>query len=195
MSKARDTRLMILEKSAELIYKQGYQATSIDEIIATTAVTKGAFFYHFKNKEDMGLAIINELLYPMFIPYMSKSLNRSGDIRKDLYVMIRDLLLKIPFLQAEYGCPVFNLIHEMAPLNKKYLKALSHIVEEWQDAIEGAIRKAQKEGQLDTTHDPRAIALYISANYGGIRNIGKMSGAASYTPFLKAYKKYIYQLV
>jgi len=60
MSKAQDTRMTILRKAFELIYRQGYQATSIDEIIATTAVTKGALFYHFKNKEEMGLAIINE---------------------------------------------------------------------------------------------------------------------------------------
>ena len=38
------------------------------------------------------------------------------------------------------------------------------------------------------------MAMYISANYGGIRNLGKMFGGEAYTSFLKAYKKYIYQL-
>ena len=63
ISKAATTRLNILQKAFTLVYKNGYRATSIDEIIATTQVTKGAFFYHFKNKDEMGLAMIYEVLY------------------------------------------------------------------------------------------------------------------------------------
>jgi TetR/AcrR family transcriptional repressor of nem operon len=194
MSKARETRMMILQNASGLIYRLGYQATSIDEIIATTAVTKGALFYHFKNKEEMGLAIINELMYPGFIPFISASLHRTGDIRKDLYGMMKDLLLKMPSVTVNYGCPVFNLIEEMAPLNKPFLKALSRIIKDWQQAIEEAIKKAQVDGQLNAHHDRKAIAMYISANYGGIRNLGKVFGAEAYTLSLKAFKNYIYQL-
>jgi TetR/AcrR family transcriptional regulator, transcriptional repressor for nem operon len=68
MSQAQETRVMILRKAFELIYKRGYQATSIDNIVATTSVTKGAFFYHFPNKEKLGLALINEVMYPGLIP-------------------------------------------------------------------------------------------------------------------------------
>src|SRR5688572_23344155 len=64
MKKAEATRLTILRKALELIYVKGYQTTSIDDIIATTQVTKGAFYYHFKTKDEMGLAIINEILKP-----------------------------------------------------------------------------------------------------------------------------------
>jgi len=44
MTKAEGTRMMILQTALKLIYRQGYQATSIDEIIAGTSVTKGALF-------------------------------------------------------------------------------------------------------------------------------------------------------
>lgn len=185
---------MILRKAFELIYRQGYQATSIDEIVATTAVTKGALFYHFANKEEMGLAIINEILYPGLIPYMGAALNRSGEIRKDLYEMMKNLLLNAPFIKVEYGCPAVNLIDEMAPLNGAFRKALTRIIKEWQGAIETAIRKAQAEGQLGKDHDPYVVALYITANYGGARNMGKVFGAAAYTTFLKGFKDYIDRL-
>lgn len=66
MKKSEATRLNILRKAFELIYEKGYQTTSVDEIIATTQVTKGAFYYHFKTKDEMGLAIINELMRSSF---------------------------------------------------------------------------------------------------------------------------------
>ncbi|HEY6902460.1 MAG TPA: TetR/AcrR family transcriptional regulator [Puia sp.] len=194
MSKAQDTRMMILQKAFDLIYRQGYQATSIDEIIATTDLTKGALFYHFKNKEEMGLAIINELMYPGLIGYMKAPLNRTGDIRKDLYDMMENLLLQSPFFKVEYGCPAVNLIDEMAPLNKSFQKALTRIVREWQALIEVAIAGAQARNQLDAAHDPKVIAIYITSNYSGIRNMGKILGAKAYTSFLKAFKNYLDQL-
>jgi hypothetical protein len=82
----------------------------------------------------------------------------------------------------------------MAPLNASFRKALTRIIKEWQAAIAAAIKKAQAEGRLSPAHDPKVIALYITANYGGARNMGKVFGAEAYTSFLKGFKSYIYQL-
>ena len=187
---ARATRAMIMRKAFELIYVKGYQATSIDEIMATTSVTKGALFYHFKNKEELGLAIIKEVMYPGLMPYMSDALNRTGDIRTDLYEMMSGLL-KAPFMKVEYGCPAVNLIEEMAPLNVPFHQALTRIIKEWQRLIEAAVVKAQKSGQLSPTQNARQIAMYITACYGGVRNMGKIFGAPSYTSFLKEFSNYL----
>lgn len=191
MSKGNETRLMILNKAFELIYKNGYQATSIDDIIATTQVTKGAFFYHFRNKEDMGLALIHEVMQPGMIPYMTQALEKGGDFRNGVYEMMKNLLLKAPFFHIEYGCPAVNLIDEMSPVNELFKTALMNLVREWQRAIEAAFIKAQREGQFRKKHDAKQVALYITANYGGVRNMGKVFGKDAYTMFLKQFKIYL----
>ena len=191
MSKAAATRNHILENAFKLIYLKGYQATSIDEIIASTAVTKGAFFYHFKNKEEMGLAMIKEVMYPGMVPYMIDVLGRTDDLIEDIYNMIKALLLYNPFFKVEYGCPAVNLIDEMAPLNESFRKVLMNIMVEWQAAIEKSLRTAQANGQLNPAFEPKQIALYITANYSGVRNIGKVFGRPSYVEFLKQFKIYL----
>ncbi|WP_207421399.1 TetR/AcrR family transcriptional regulator [Desertivirga brevis] len=190
MSKAGLTRQNILQKAFTLIYRKGFQATSIDEIIATTQVTKGAFFYHFKNKEEMGLAIINEVMYPSMYPYMISTLEGPGNIPDKIYNMIKNLL-QAPFFEVEHGCPTVNLIEEMAPLNEAFKSALQKLVKEWQKAIEIAIEKAQAKGEIDTQHDAKMIALYITINYNGIRNMGKVLGRTCYGKFLQEFKKYL----
>lgn len=191
MSKAAATRNHILENAFKLIYLKGYQATSIDEIIASTAVTKGAFFYHFKNKEEMGLAMIKEVMYPGMVPYMIDVLGCTDDLLEDIYNMIKALLLFNPFFKVEYGCPAVNLIDEMAPLNESFRKALMNIMVEWQAAIEKSLITAQGNGQLNPAFEPKQIALYITANYSGVRNIGKVFGRPSYVEFLKQFKIYL----
>src|SRR6516225_2018670 len=44
------------------VYRSGFQSASIDTILAATNVTKGALYYHFDRKEDLGHAIVEELV-------------------------------------------------------------------------------------------------------------------------------------
>lgn len=53
------TREKILDAAHELMLQQGYTATSIDQLLAKTGLTKGTFFYHFKNKAELAMALIN----------------------------------------------------------------------------------------------------------------------------------------
>jgi len=116
MKKAEATRLMILQKAFELIYVNGYKATSIDHIIATTQVTKGAFYYHFKTKDEMGLAIINEILKPTLTGSFIKPLQSEENPLEAIYNLMYSLLLKNEFLKPEYGCPASNLTQESMKL-------------------------------------------------------------------------------
>lgn len=53
-----DAKQRILEASLTIFRKQGYTATTVDDLCQTAGVTKGAFFHHFANKEAAALAAI-----------------------------------------------------------------------------------------------------------------------------------------
>jgi TetR/AcrR family transcriptional repressor of nem operon len=194
MSKADATRTEILKKAFDLIYKNGYQATSIDHILETTSVTKGAFYHHFKSKEEMGISLIEDVIKKEIWPTIMKSLGASKDFRKNLHKMLKDLLIANPTLICEYGCPAVNLIHEMAPINERFKKALKKNMAEWRKAIEDEIIRAQETGQLSTDHEPETIALHVITLYHGVRNMGKVLGKSYYATFLKEYNRYLQSL-
>jgi len=52
------TRTRLMDAAAELINRQGFAATSIDQILEQVGLTKGTFFYHFKSKADLARALI-----------------------------------------------------------------------------------------------------------------------------------------
>ncbi len=47
------TRIMLLDVAHELFAIQGYAATSTSEIVERAKVTRGALYYHFRDKEDL----------------------------------------------------------------------------------------------------------------------------------------------
>ncbi|WP_449437024.1 TetR family transcriptional regulator [Pedobacter steynii] len=194
MSKAAATKQLILNKSLELIYKNGYQATSIDEIIATTNVTKGAFFYHFSSKEEMGLAIINELFYPRVVTALAHPLTHTTGITDAIYHILHTLLHDDSVFNVAYGCPVVNLVEEMSPVNESFKKALNRLLVRVQEALEGALRTAQTESQIRKDVDCKAVATFILTSYSGIRNIGKIFGKGAYSGFLKEIRIYLNKL-
>ncbi len=51
-----DTRTRLLDAALLVIRTKGYAGTSVDDLCQEAGVTKGAFFHHFKSKEDMAVA-------------------------------------------------------------------------------------------------------------------------------------------
>ncbi|WBL24312.1 TetR/AcrR family transcriptional regulator [Zunongwangia sp. HGR-M22] len=195
MSKGKLTRLNILSKAFELVYKNGYQTTSVDEIIASTSVTKGAFYHHFKNKDEMGIALIKEVLHPAMHNAMVKPLMLSKNAVQDLYEMMEGLLIHNSFFNVKYGCPAVNLIEEMAAVHPTFNKALAEIIIDWQKAIEICIENNISQGVVKKDVNPNQVATFIISGYSGIRNSGKILGATVYRIYLKELKNYLKTLL
>src|SRR5215469_6911454 len=51
--RTRLTQKAIVEIAAELFARQGFGATSLDDIAERLGATKGALYYHVKNKEEI----------------------------------------------------------------------------------------------------------------------------------------------
>src|SRR5262245_33730646 len=56
------TRERLLQAGFNEVYRSGFQSASIDTILAATNVTKGALYYHFDGKDDLGYAIVEEII-------------------------------------------------------------------------------------------------------------------------------------
>lgn len=58
-----ETRNALVQAGFELFVEQGVDAPSLDAICARAGYTRGAFYVHFKDREDFVLACINDLLH------------------------------------------------------------------------------------------------------------------------------------
>lgn len=188
MNKAETTRLNILNKAFELIYKNGYQATSVDQILEQTDVTKGAFYYHFKNKENMGVAMIEEVIFPNLNSSLIAPLKDTQDPLKSIYNTIALFLNSTTQHQVKYGCPTNNIIQEMAPLSHHFNQALKIVLDRWQSTIEVALEQGKKTGKVQKQIDSKSAATFILVGYEGLRSLGKVYQHKDF------YKTYLVQL-
>jgi AcrR family transcriptional regulator len=57
-TRGHETRTRILDAAQSAVLAKGFGATSIDELIAETGLTKSGFFYHFKDKNELAKALL-----------------------------------------------------------------------------------------------------------------------------------------
>ncbi len=56
--RGHDTKERILDAAQTQVLEKGFAATSIDDILKATGVTKGAFFHHFRSKSDLARQLV-----------------------------------------------------------------------------------------------------------------------------------------
>lgn len=52
------TRELIIDVAEDLLFRNGYCGTSLADIMNATQLTKGAFFHHFKSKEELAYTVL-----------------------------------------------------------------------------------------------------------------------------------------
>ncbi|ETT76589.1 TetR family transcriptional regulator [Paenibacillus sp. FSL R7-277] len=54
-------RSMILDQALELFVQKGYAATSMEDIVKHTGVSKGSIYYHFSSKDDLFVSMVEKI--------------------------------------------------------------------------------------------------------------------------------------
>lgn len=62
MTKGAETRQRILDAAQAAIVEKGFTGTSIDELISECGLSKGGFFYHFRDKNDLAKALLRRYI-------------------------------------------------------------------------------------------------------------------------------------
>lgn len=62
MSEKPDTKTHILDVAEKAVLEKGFEATSIEEIVAEVGISRSGFFYHFKDKNALARAMIERYI-------------------------------------------------------------------------------------------------------------------------------------
>ncbi len=172
----RSTREAILAAALRLMETQGYRNTALDDVLRESGVGKGNFYYHFRSKEELGYAILDQLVEG-FLERTLRPCFSSPDSRPT--TQIRCFLDRIRDIQRERngvgGCPLGNLVAELSDLHEGFRARLSGVFSAWRDRLTIALRQAQHGGEVSTECRPEAVAHFLVASIEGALLMTKLS--------------------
>ncbi len=165
------TRERLLQAAFREIYRSGFQSAGLDTILASAGVTKGALYYHFKSKEALGYAIVEEVIAENLRDRWLRPLQRGKHPIDTLIGIVQGQLVGPETVQG--GCPLNNLAQEMSPLHEGFRKRLAIVFYEWQEGIAAALREGQIHGSVRRDVQPAAAAGFLIAMNEGYVSLAK----------------------
>ena len=158
---AQETRNAILD-AAELVFQEhGVSRTSLEQIATAAGLTRGAVYWHFKNKVDLFLALRNDVMMPM-IATIEGILNEDSS-EDPLLTIERCLLTNIDLLESD---PIFRETFEVMISKCEYVGefgdvlrcAIDRSLEAARGSLVAAYQRAHDCGAMRPSLDPQAMA-------------------------------------
>lgn len=162
------TRARILEAAFDVIYRNGYQGMRIDHVLKATELAKGALYHHFKNKQSLGYAVVDELLLADVQNRWVTPLTTCDNPLTAIKQILDSECEQVTIDQLTLGCPLNNLSQEMAGIDIGFKERLTHIYTSWSGAIEIALNKGIAAGQVKSSVNPEITAAFIISSMQGI---------------------------
>jgi TetR/AcrR family transcriptional repressor of nem operon len=146
----------------------GYNRTSIDDVLRESGVGKGSFYHYFKSKEDLGYAILDQVV----AAFLERTLDPCfSDPAVPPVARIRCFLDRLVATQRELncvgGCPLGNLASELSDVHEGFRARLAVIFSTWRDRMMQALGEAQERGEAAAECRPEFVAQFLVASLEG----------------------------
>lgn len=166
---ALETRNLILDTAESVFSAKGVSRTSLNEIAKTAGLTRGAIYWHFKNKADLFDAMMQRVILPMEEFAQESALaTDSNPIERIRHTALQVTDMMVNELRArrvfEIVMHKMELVDDMLPIRDRHL----HGREECIGKVEVDFQIASEKNLLRTHVKPREAAVGLHAILDGL---------------------------
>jgi TetR/AcrR family transcriptional repressor of nem operon len=160
---SKTTREQIVEAADRLFYQQGFEHTSFADIADLVGISRGNFYYHYKSKDEILLAVINARLAKT--GQMLEQWEIEGGTPEDRIRSFIDILVANRSDIRRYGCPVGTLCGELAKLGHQSQAEANKLFTLFRTWL------ARQFALLGREADADALAMHLLARSQGVATL------------------------
>ena len=140
-SKGEMTKEKILVEATRLVNQKGFEATSINDLVAATGLQKGCLYFHFSGKDELALAILEKAKsdFDEFLDYTLAGKTPGENIDR----FFKGLLEYNKARDCEGGCIFGNTALEMGDKDERLSKYVREVFAGWVARLERVVDAAQ----------------------------------------------------
>jgi TetR/AcrR family transcriptional regulator, transcriptional repressor for nem operon len=162
------SRARLLAAADRLFLLHGYDQSSLDEVLSIARVTKSNFYYHFKSKEALGQAIIDQWSQRLLREWAEPLRDGLSPLERLRAMTIR-VADQMEASGCQEGCPFGRLAMELGPDSGLFRRCVAQFFEQVIDRIWSVIVEGQHKGQIRAEADARVLAqLFVAQLEGAI---------------------------
>jgi TetR/AcrR family transcriptional regulator, transcriptional repressor for nem operon len=190
------TKRAIMDAAERLVFLQGFAATSVDEVIGSAGVTKGAFFHHFRTKSDLGHALV-ERFARRDRAHLERNIQRAerlaGDPLTQLLILVGLFEEDIESLGSEIPACLFACyIYEAQLFDERTLDIVADGLLAWRELLRPKFEEALRHCEPQRLASADELADLLLATIEGAMILGRSHRDPTLLPRqLRQYRNYL----
>jgi AcrR family transcriptional regulator len=152
MSSARER---LLESAKTLFSQKGYYATSVEDIVASAGLSKGAFYFYFKSKEELFKSLVEEMhlnIVKRLENFLERELPLEDALIEHAKVFLEDIYQNRHIAQIF----LFQLVGTNEEFRELYYTKIAHLREMLTKMVDRAIQR----GEITYKNAENIVNLY-----------------------------------
>ena len=200
MARGKDTQKRIMDIAQAAILEKGFDATSIDEIVANAGITRSGFFYHFADKNALASALIErhiEIEDDLFNDLFDRAGELSDDPLQRMLIglkLLAELVEDMP--NGHPGCIVATAVYQDRLFNQAVRQANKRAVLGWRARFKTMFDEIEavypNKDQVATSHLADMVSSIIEGGIIMARAVEEPELTSQQILLLRSYVKLLY---
>jgi len=157
----------IISKGIELIRKNGYYGTGVQQVLKACHIPKGSFYHYFGSKKEFALQAIEK--------YAADTIQNLRVIHEDEHSGAQEKLRRfftdqLNFYRAqnyEMTCLMSIISFEVASVDADLSEKIRQKFDELKRLVANIVKQGQQEGEINPDLSPEKVAGYLIDGFNG----------------------------
>ncbi len=178
-----------LDQAVQVFWNQGYEATSMTDLLDAMGLHKGSFYDTFGSKHNLYLQAIQRYLQVRFDEF--QQIAQGKDPKQAILAMFRAARQECLSGERNKGCMALNCALERAPSDPQAREAVQQAFTFHEKLFADLIKKGQAQNLIPKDKDPRATSKVLLGLTMAMRTYGKVNAPRATFDALYAQAKHV----
>jgi AcrR family transcriptional regulator len=156
-----DTRDRLLEAAMHLFWEKSYADTAVAEILERADANSGSFYYFFKSKGDLLLAVLERYVHLLPSQILEPAFSRTEDPIERIFAILSGYRAALIETGCTFGCPIGKLSLEIGGEQLGIHRKIAENFANWAEAVRQCLAAAAD--RLPPGTDMRALSQFVLA--------------------------------
>lgn len=163
-----------LSKAMESFWTQGYEATSMQDLVKSMGINRGSLYDTFGGKHDLFLASLDHY-YQTQMSLVLKPLEAPGAGKQAIIDCVQAMVDRAASDAQQRGCLITNTAVELASHDDTVCDRIHRYLKRLELAFYNALVLARDQGELSYGGDLHPLAQFLTSSLQGLRVMSKAS--------------------
>jgi TetR/AcrR family transcriptional repressor of nem operon len=161
-----------LDRALTVLWANGYEATSLDALCATTGLSRSSFYATFGSKRALLLRSVDRYVEKR-TQRLAEILMRPVPVRTAFAALLAEFIDQIVSGAGRKGCFLGNCAAELPRNDREAHARVRYGLGQNEATFRAALERGRDRGELPPDADVAALARFFVAGLQGLRLVGK----------------------